>query len=168
MNAMKKLPLKHRFATTDKRRGTATVEFAVVAPLFVVLALGTWEMGTAVTASNNLTAAIREGGRLASMDYTGMLAVNQNANQKVIQDVKAFLSAAGIPGASVTVTITHADGPSAGSTFNLQDNSNYLKLFRITATVPYSAVSLFPSNFLGGKTLRAELICRRGRVASTN
>lgn len=150
----------------DTRRGTATVEFAVVAPLFLTLALGTWEMGTAVTASNNLTAATREGGRLASMDFNGKLEVNQTANQKVIQDIKAFLVATGMPTSNVTVTITHAEGASAGNTFNLQDPNNYMGLFKIKVTVPYSAISLFPNKFLAGQTLRAELVCRRGRVSS--
>lgn len=134
----------------------------------MTLALGTWEMGNAVTASNNLTAAVREGGRLASMDFTGTMEPNETPNQKVIRDVKAFVSAAGIPGAQVTVTITHADGPNAGSTFDLSNDNNYLGLFRIKATVPYSAISMFPNRFLGGQTLRAELVCRRGRVSTTD
>jgi Flp pilus assembly protein TadG len=153
-------------ANREKRRGTATVEFAVVAPLFMTLALGTWEMGTAVKASNNLTAAVREGGRLASMDFNGKLATAQTPNQKVIQDIRAFLSAGGIPGAQVTVTITYAEGASAGSTFDLNDPNNYMQLFKITASVPYSAVSMFPNRFLAGQTLKAQLICRRGRVNS--
>ncbi|MBX3443123.1 MAG: pilus assembly protein [Planctomyces sp.] len=150
---------------SSDRRGTATVEFAVIAPLFVTLALGTWEMGTAVTASNNLTASVREGGRLASMDFTGKLAQNQTPNQKVIQDIRAFLSATGIPGAQTTVSITHADGALAGQEFDVSSPDNYMQLFCIRVTVPYSAVSLFPNRFMSGQTLRAELTCRRGRVS---
>src|SRR5262249_43089108 len=118
------------------RRGTATVEFAVIAPIFLILVLGTWEMGTAVRASNNLSAAVREGGRLASMDFTGSLAPNQTANQKVEQDIRAFLNASGLPGSQATITITHADGANAGQTFNLGDKNNYLALFKIKATIP--------------------------------
>lgn len=148
------------------RRGTATVEFAVIAPVFLILVLGTWEMGTAVRASNNLTAAVREAGRLASMDFTGTLAVNQTANQKVEQDIRAFLNAAGMPGGQATITITHADGAYAGQTFDLENGDNYLELFRITATVPFTAVSVFPNKIMQTSQLKAEMINRRGRVSS--
>lgn len=152
----------------DDRRGTATVEFAVIAPIFLILVLGTWEMGTAVRASNNLTAAVREGGRLASMDFTGSLAANQTANQKVIQDIKAFLNASGLPGNQATITITHAEGSNAGSTFDLGNTNNYLGMFRIKATIPFSSVSLFPNRIMSGTTLKAELVTRRGRVSTAN
>jgi Flp pilus assembly protein TadG len=143
------------------RRGTATVEFAVIVPLFLLLVLGTWEMGTAVRASNNLTAAVREGGRLASMDFTGSLAVNQTPNQKVIQDIRAFLNASGLPGAQATITITQAEGSGAGTTFDLGDKNNYLGLFKITATIPFSSVSVFPNKIM-------EMVTRRGRVSTAN
>lgn len=153
---------------TGDRRGTATVEFAVIAPIFLLLVLGTWEMGTAVRASNNLTAAVREGGRLASMDFTGSLAPNQTPNDKVVQDIRAFLNAAGLPGSAATITITYADGASAGQTFNLSDNSNYLALFKISATIPFSSISLFPNRIMKGSTLKAEMINRRGRVSTAS
>jgi Flp pilus assembly protein TadG len=152
----------------NDRRGTATVEFAVIAPIFLLLVLGTWEMGTAVRASNNLTAAVREGGRLASMDFTGSLAVNQTANQKVEQDIRAFLNASGLPGSQATITITFAEGSSAGTTFDLGNTDNYLSLFRIKATIPFSAVSLFPNKIMQGTTLKAELVTRRGRVSTAD
>jgi Flp pilus assembly protein TadG len=152
----------------NDRRGTATVEFAVIAPIFLILVLGTWEMGTAVRASNNLTAAVREGGRLASMDFTDTLTVNQTCNQKVEQDIRAFLNASGLPGAQATITITHAEGSSVGSTFNLGNSDNYLGLFRIRATIPFSSISLFPNKIMSGTTLKAELITRRGRVSTAS
>ena len=152
----------------NDRRGTATVEFAVIAPIFLILVLGTWEMGTAVRASNNLTAAVREGGRLASMDFTGSLAPNQTANQKVVQDIRAFLNASGLPGSQATITITYADGVDAGSTFDLGDTDNYLGLFKIKATIPFSAISLFPNKIMSGTTLKAELVTRRGRVSTAD
>ncbi len=155
-------------ACAHDRRGTATVEFAVIAPVFMILVLGTWEMGTAVRASNNLTAAVREGGRLASMDFTGSLAPNQTANQKVEQDIRAFLNASGLPGAQATITITHAEGTSAGQVFDLAQSGNYLSLFKIKATIPFSAVSLFPNRIMQGTLLKAELVTRRGRVSTAS
>jgi len=155
-------------AAASSRRGTATVEFAVIAPVFLILVLGTWEMGTAVRASNNLTAAVREGGRLASMDFTGSLAANQTANQKVVHDIRAFLNASGLPGSQATITITYADGPNVGTTFDLGNTTNYLGLFKIKATIPFSAISLFPNKIMTGTTLKAELVTRRGRVSTAD
>jgi Flp pilus assembly protein TadG len=155
-------------ALEHDRRGAATVEFAVIAPIFLILVLGTWEMGTAVRASNNLTAAVREGGRLASMDFTGSLAPNQTANQKVEQDIRAFLNASGLPGAQATITITHADGASAGQTFDLGNKNNYLALFKIRATIPFSNISLFPNKIMNSSILKAEMVNRRGRVSTAS
>src|SRR5690606_5939189 len=94
-----------------RRRGAAVVEFAVMAPLFLLLGLGAVEMGYALNASNTMYGVGREGGRLASQDFTKSLAPGQTANEKVIQDIKNMLPAAGIDGDNVTVTIEHADAP---------------------------------------------------------
>lgn len=153
---------------TTNRGGAAAVEFAVLLPLFLMLVFGTWEMGAALTAGTKLNAAVREGGRLASMDYEDSLAPGQTPNQKVEQDIKAFLTASSIPGDKVTVNITHADGPSAGAPFDLQNPDNYLKLFRITASVQYEEISSFPVDYMAGETLTASLVFRMGRVAMAN
>jgi Flp pilus assembly protein TadG len=160
--------VRHRHCPqiAPERRGSAAVEFAVIVPLFLVLVLGTWEMGTAVRASNNLTAAVREGGRLASMDFTSSVGVNQTANEKVIQDIRAFLNAAGLPGAQTTITITHADGGTAGQPFDIGNTANYLKLFKITATIPFTSISMFPNRIMKNSVLKAELVTRRGRVST--
>ena len=162
MNTRRTLSIRESGA----RRGTATVEFAVIAPIFMLLVMGTWEMGTAVKASNNLTAAVREAGRLASMDFRGSLAVNQTPNQKVEQDIRGFLNASGLPGAQATITITYADGASAGQTFDLADNNNYLALFKLKATIPFSSISMFPNKIMKSSVLKAELVNRRGRVST--
>lgn len=146
------------------RRGAAAVEFAVLVPLFLMLVMGTWEMGSALTAGTKMAAAVREGGRLASMDFEDSLGDGQTANQKVEQDIKNFLTASSIPGEHVTVTITHADGPNEGSTFDLQDPDNYLGLFRITASVEYEDISSFPIDYMAGETVHASLVFRMGRV----
>ena len=134
-------------------------------PLFLMLVLGTWEMGTALTAGTKMAAAIREGGRLASMDFEDTLGEDETINDKVIKDIKNFLTASGIPGDLVTITITHADGENAGDDFDLADGSNYLKLFTIRALVDYEDISTFPLDYMAGQQLEAKLVFRKGRVA---
>ena len=134
-------------------------------PLFLMLALGTWEMGNALTVGTKLAAAIREGGRLASMDYKNTLQPGQTINQKVVQDIQSFLTASDIPGNKVTITITHTDGPSAGQNFDLSNQANYLQLFTIKAQVSYADVSTFPMNYMKGQKVEAKLAYRLGRSA---
>ncbi len=63
----KKLTRKtHRIV--PHRRGAATVEFAVVAPLLVLLLFGMIEFGRMIMVQQVLTNASREGARLAALD----------------------------------------------------------------------------------------------------
>jgi Flp pilus assembly protein TadG len=151
--------------SSQHRRGAAVVEFAVMAPLFLMLVLGVVEIGYALDASNTLYGVVREGGRLASQDFRKTLPPGQTANQKVIQDIKNMLTAAGINGTNVTVTIEHADAP--GSTFDLEDPDNYLDYFRIRVQVAYENVSTIPGSYLAGRVLSADITFRLGHVTVT-
>lgn len=151
-----------------KRDGAATVEFALVAPLFMILILGVAEMGRAIDVSTNLTAAIREGGRLASMNSADSIPVGMTANDKVIHDIRNMLIAGGISGDKVEITISHAEGPQAGNSFNLESEANYLKLFKIQAQVAYSDVSYFPLRTMAGQNLTSSIVFRLGRSELNN
>lgn len=154
-----------RAGACELRRGAAAVEFAVLMPLFLMLVMGTWEMGTALTAGTKMSAAVREGGRLASMDYRETLNEGETINDKVVKDIKNFLTASGIPGDEVTVNITHTEGENAGEDFDLSDNANYLQMFTITALVDYEDISTFPLDYMEGQQVEAKLIFRLGRVS---
>jgi Flp pilus assembly protein TadG len=157
----------HRLPAADTasslhRRGAAVVEFAIMAPLFLLLVLGVVEMGYALNASNTMYGVVREGGRLASQDFTKSLEPNQTANDKVISDIRNMLTAAGIDGANATITIEHADSP--GTTFDLQDPDNYLDYFKIKVAIDYEDVSAIRGKFMGGQVMNAEITFRLGRV----
>ena len=147
----------------QRRRGAATVEFALMAPLFVALTMGTIQTGLAITAAQTLTTALREGGRIASMDYTSRLLPGQTINQKVVQDILNFLQAEGIDSSKVTITITAADGVNAGSTFDLSNSANQLQLFKIRAVIPYSAVSSVTFLPNTAQTISASIVYRKGK-----
>lgn len=145
------------------RRGAATVEMALVIPLFVTLAMAAIQIGIQITAAQTLTSALREGGRLASMNYTSRLQRGQTINAKIIQDIKNFLSAENIDGSQVSITITAVDGAKAGSNFDLSDPANALGMFKIRAVVPYSAISsvtFFPHS---NSTISASICYRMGK-----
>jgi hypothetical protein len=149
-------------ASSPHRRGAAVVEFAIMAPLFLLLVLGVVEMGYALNASNTMYGIVREGGRLASQDFTKTLAPGQTANEKVTLDIRNMMTAAGIDGANATITIEDADSP--GTTFDLQDPDNYLQYFKIKIDIDYEDVSSIRGKFMGGQVMTAEITFRLGRV----
>lgn len=150
------------------RRGAAAVEFALVAPVLVALVLGAVQAGFNLDSTTKMYAAIRQSGRLASMDYDSRLQANQTINSKVILDIQNALTAEGLPGNKMNVTITYADGPNAGSTFDLSDPNNGLQNFRIAVSVPYSSVNtknFLPSNMT---QLSASVVFRKGTTSLIN
>ena len=147
---------------SHRRRGAAVVEFAMLVPVFLTLLLGALEAGCAISTSQNITSAIREGGRLAAMDWSDVIPDGTTANAKVTSDIKNFLEAAGVPEEDVRVSITSAEASDYGQAFDLEDVNNKLRLFRISVEIDYDDVSAFPSSFMGGETIKASLVFRSG------
>ena len=143
------------------------VEFAVMLPLFLILILGTLEVGAAMRGAFIIHSAVRGGARLASMDWDDKLAEGETPNQKVEDDIRAFINASGLPGSDATISIEYAEG-SEGQTFDLADADNDLKLFKVQVTIPYSSVSPFPNRYFGSTPLRAALVQRAGQATLSN
>ena len=145
------------------RRGAAIVEFAIIAPVFLTLVIGLMEAGQALRAANIMAAAVREGGRLAAMDWNGFVPEGWTPNEKVISDVRNFLNASGLPGNTATILLVSAEGADAGEEFVLTDPGNTYRLFRVSVQIPYADISTFPSTFMAGQTLTSELTFRAVR-----
>lgn len=147
------------------RRGAAAVEFALVAPLYVTLIMGAIQSGFNFDKTNEMLAAIRQAGRLAELDTDSTKPLSgQTMNDKIIADIKNVLTADGLPGSQMNVSITHAEGASAGTTFDLSSASNDYQLYRISVSVPYSAVNtgnLLPNTI---SSLSASIVFRKGRT----
>ena len=148
----------------QNRKGVAAVECAIMLPIMMVLVLGLIEMGTALRASTIMQSSVREAGRLASMDWRYVVEDGETPNLKVEQDIRNFVTASGLPGEDLVVSIEHAEGDSAGTEFDISDSDNQLKLILIEITLPYSSISLFPTQYMGGRNLRAGLVSRAGIV----
>ena len=162
---MQRLIATPQVASKAGRRGAAAVEFALVAPVFVALVIGAIQTGFNLDSTTKMYAAIRQSGRLASLDYDSKLLPNQSINAKIIQDIKNSLTAEGLPGNKMAVSITYADGDKEGSSFDLGDPNNDLLNFRIGVAVNYSDVnskSVLPSNM---NSLNASVVFRKGRSA---
>jgi len=144
-----------------ERRGAAFVEFAAIAPFFVLLVVTTAEMNACIQRVHRVSAALREAGRLASMDWDETLPGAQTPRQKVEEDFKNFLAAGGTPRDSIEFSMVHAEGDSAGEPFDLGDAENPLKLFTMEASVPTPGGSFARLWF--GNRLSATFTFRAGR-----
>ncbi len=131
-----------KFATPARsrkdRRGTAVVEFAVAAPLLLILSLGAVEASRLYEVNNKLLMAAREGARVAAMDHNEILGANQSINDKIVSDVRTFLAASGLPADQATVSIEDANSP--GTPMDLAAPANKWALFRVRIQMPYAAV----------------------------
>ncbi len=123
----------------QRRRGAAAVEFALVAPLFLVITLGVSETSRLLEAQNQLATAAREGARLAGMDRTGFLGEGETTNAKITDDIKNYLTANGLAGDQASVFIVNPTDHT--TTFNLDDPANNLELFEVRVELPYSSLS---------------------------
>lgn len=124
------------------------------------------QSGRGYEAKNMLEGAAREGARYAAMDRSKMANTGQTTNQKLINDVKNFLSTNGIPKADITVTVKDADVPSKD--FNLDDPNNNLKLFSVNVSVKYSDVSFTPVSTNNDYSLTASVVFRNGQATISN
>jgi Flp pilus assembly protein TadG len=128
-----------------KRRGAAAVEFAVVAPVFIMLIFGMVEFGRMVMVQQVLTNAAREGARLAVLDGATTTSVQTAVN--------SYLASGAVSGATVTVT----PNPPTSAAFGAP--------VTVTVAVPFNQVSWLGSPmFLGGTTMSAKSVMRRESV----
>lgn len=137
----------------EQRKGAVTVEFAVVAPIFLSIMLGVHEASKMYNTQNHLATAAREGARIAAMDREGVLQDGQTTNEKVVSDVKSFLENNGISTDNIEVNIT--DDEDADVDFDLDDPDNEYELFAVRIELPYgnSYVPGVEGTYLGSKVV---------------
>lgn len=150
-----------RPTTPQSRRGAVTIEFALMAPVFLVLILGVTETSRMFEVKNQLAVAAREGARMAAMERSGMVAEGQSTNAKVIQDVKNFLEASGLEPDDINVQIVSHDDPSVG--FNLDDPANSLKYFELKISVPFEAASAVCPPDMTEYNLESKIVFRNSK-----
>jgi Flp pilus assembly protein TadG len=126
---------------SQSRLGVATVEFAIVAPLFFLLVLGCIELGRALMVQQILTNASRVGARDAvTLSGTESSATAAAAN---------FADGASVGGINVAISPNPSSAPSG-------------EMISVTVTVPYANVTWVPAPwFMEGKTLSATSVMRK-------
>jgi len=115
------------------QEGASLAEFAVLAPLFVVLLFGLVEFGLALYSKGVVTNASREGARFGVVYGTP-----RKTEAEIIARVTEYLNKAGFTDTpSVTVNVTGEGGPSGSA-------------LSVTVTYPYNFQVL--PNFVQGLT----------------
>ena len=130
----------------NKRRGVSAVEFALVAPVFVLFIFGMIEFGRMVMVQQVLTNASREGARVAALEGA--------TTASVIATVVHH-------GTQAAVTIEPAD---VTITPNNPGDAGYGEPVEVSVAVEFDQVSWLPAPmYLGGKSLVATTVmCREG------
>ena len=118
------------------------MEFAVVAPVFLLLVFGMIEYGRMVMVQQVLTNASREGARVAVLDGS--------TSQQVQDTVNQYLNSGSISGAVITVDPANPADAGFGDPVT------------VSVDIGFSQVSWLPSPmYLGGQTLSATTVMRR-------
>lgn len=124
------------------RRGAAAVEFALIAPVFLVFLFGTIELGRLALARNVIANASREGARLAIVEGATEADIRETAEH--------FAAVAGVE--NVTVS--------------LEDNDATVT---VTVSVLFRDVSWLPDAwFLRDQTLAATTTMRKETIEITS
>jgi Flp pilus assembly protein TadG len=105
----------------------AAVEFAVALMVIGPVLLGLWEVGRLIEAETILYDAAAVGGRSAS--------IGLNSATQVQTAVTNYLTLAGLPGASATVTVNDLTNPGTDPT-----GATTLDQIQVQVTIPWSAV----------------------------
>jgi Flp pilus assembly protein TadG len=122
---------RHQPHLIHPRRGTAAVEMAFVAPLLLILLLGTWEMGRYIEIQQIVCDAAREGGREAC---SGKL-----TNSQVVTNVVNYMKIAGLPTTNVVVTVNDLTNPGLDAS-----NAVALDQLKVTVSIPFKDVRWTP------------------------
>lgn len=142
------------------RRGTATIEFAIVAPIFVLMLLGLWQASSLYQVQNELSIIVREGARIATLERSEAVPAGMTTNQKVMQDLETLLQVHGYDAEQATITISEVDDTS--QEFDLDDPTNDMGYFRVTIEYPCLDRLRVQPQLLSEYNLSASIVFRNG------
>ena len=138
---------QRRSSWTFSNKGQAVIEFALVLPFLLLLALGVVEFGRAWMTMNILTSAAREGARIAAVVGAEEDPIRHPGKPRpeVEERVLSVLAAARVPAGPIIATYTPADG-----SVHVSVSTNFVivsgkVLGKFSGTIPLSATSVFRS-----------------------
>jgi hypothetical protein len=151
--------------SSNRRQAVASVEFAIIAPVFALVAMGVCEVTHMLDVKTDLTVVVREGARMASFDREGFIPPGGSTNDKIIGDVRNLLNANGLPGDVAVITISQVG--SSGMPLNLDDPLNEWQLFELRVQIPYGGLTTWYDMIGGPATIEAFIVFQNGRPRQT-
>lgn len=150
-------PCKTAFRNRRKRlnrKGASIVEFALLAPILILLVLGTIDLGQYINVSQAVSNASREGALVAARSETTSASSVESAVRAYMTGV--YPNAAGVMvGDALQITTSSGDGADL-STVNAGSSVS------VKVSIEYNAVRwLSGLDFLGGKTVSSTTIMRK-------
>jgi Flp pilus assembly protein TadG len=147
--------VRRRWLRYCSRRGGAVVEFAVVAPLFILLLVGSLELGQFINVAQIVSDASRQGAGLAARSQT-------TDSSAVDAAVRAYLANnfANLPASAVTVEVSDSSGSAVqGSGLGALTRGSPVS---VEVTLQFDAVRwLRNAPVLGSRTLSTTTQVRR-------
>ena len=126
---------------------------AVVAPVFLLIVWGIIEFGRAMMAAQLVTVVSREGARLGSLDGT------TNSDIELLVD-DMLVNTLRVSAADITTTITVTPAPGNDDPANVVFNAQSGDRVKVKVQIPYQKVNVFPTLWLTGTNLSAEMSMR--------
>ena len=152
---MKGLPLPPRqwgASPARPRRGAAALEFAVVAPLLLLIFIGLMEFSRAMTVLGILANAARMGARAGT--------ITPGTYTDVHNAVVACLTQAGLAGSATLTVQVNGTAVTNDATFATLAVPGATVAVRVS--LPYASISWLPaSRFLTGKTLAEAAVMQK-------
>lgn len=108
---MRKMPRIRGLRGLRSERGAALVEFALVVPLLMLMTCAAIDFGLAVYTLNNLTAAVREGGRYAAtLPQPGPILNDPRVQNRVYGYIAGMNNGLTEPQTKALITVSAPDG----------------------------------------------------------
>lgn len=114
-----------RFSLSGSSKGNALVEFALTAPVLMLLLVGIFDLGWAVYANNTVALAAREGARMAI--------ITANNDSAIRTQVKRTAQGLGLVDGQIIITPSPTRTP--GNSVSVRVNYSYVPLTPIIANI---------------------------------
>jgi Flp pilus assembly protein TadG len=138
--------MKAQRLRSKNQEGAGLVEFAIVAPLLVILLFGLLEFGLSLYAKEALTNASREGAR-----YGVVFSSPRKTTTEIRNKIQEYLTKSGFTD-TATINVSGAQG-SSGSPLTVSPSYPYA--FEV---LPGFFANFFDSTMTGSATLRANTV----------
>ena len=152
----------HRRPRTGRRRGQALVEFALVIPIFLLILVGLFDLGSAVFSYNSITNAAREGARLGIVNQdTNAIETRAKAQVAVAEVADPSVSTAFYQDPSLSASCA---SPAIGCMVEVTFETTYRPI------TPIISSFIFPSGvtFTARAVLPIEYVCPNTTTLASN